>query len=255
MSWFGAQQSGIHFLDAKGPDGLRLYAIGDVHGRFDLLNAMHEAIAAEIERDRPADWRIIHLGDYVDRGPDSKGVLDFLSERSVTNPRIVTLAGNHDVGFIDFLDVPDERGLFANWGGDATARSYGVEADFRDPLRLSYGHVALVRAVPARHRRFLEQLAFSAEFGDFFFCHAGIRPGVALDRQSKDDLIWIRDRFLDHPGLHPKVVVHGHTPHYEAQVLANRVNVDTLAYQSGALTAFVVDGTEKRILNVRGLGA
>jgi len=254
MTWFGGQQSGIHFLDARGPDGMRLYAIGDVHGRLDLLSGMHRAIAEEIERDRPGDWRIIHLGDYVDRGPDSKGVLDLLAARSSADERVVTLAGNHDVGFLDFLDVPDSRGLFANWGGDATAKSYGVEADFRDVVRLSYSHAALVRLVPGRHRRFLEKLGFSAEFGDFFFCHAGIRPGVALDQQSHDDLVWIRDRFLDHAGLHPKVIVHGHTPHDEPQVLANRVNVDTLAYQSGVLTALVVDGADKRILTVRGTG-
>lgn len=255
MNWFGGQQGGIHFLDAKGPDGMRLYAIGDVHGRLDLLRAMHEAITAEIERDRPADWRIIHLGDYVDRGPDSKGVVEFLADRSSADARVITLAGNHDVGFADFLAVPDSRGLFANWGGDATARSYGVEADFRDLVRLSYSHAALVRAVPIKHQRFLENLGFSVEFGDFFFCHAGIRPGVPLDRQSRDDLVWIRDRFLDHAGLHPKVVVHGHTPHAEPQILANRVNVDTLAYQSGLLSGLVVDGTEKRLIEIRGADA
>ena len=151
--------------------------------------------------------------------------------------------------------MPDSRGLFANWGGDATARSYGVEADFRDLVRLSYSHAALVRAVPIKHQRFLENLGFSVEFGDFFFCHAGIRPGVPLDRQSRDDLVWIRDRFLDHAGLHPKVVVHGHTPHAEPQILANRVNVDTLAYQSGLLSGLVVDGTEKRLIEIRGADA
>lgn len=255
MSWFGGQQGGIHFLDARGPDGGRLYAIGDVHGRLDLLKQMHAAIDAEIERDRPGDWRMIHLGDYVDRGPDSKGVLDLLVARASADSRIITLAGNHDVGFMEFLDLPDSRSLFANWGGDTTARSYGVEADFRDQVRLSYGHAALSRAVPGKHRRFLEQLDFSVEFGDFFFCHAGIRPGVALDHQSRDDLIWIRDRFLDHPGLHAKVIVHGHTPHAEPQVLANRVNVDTLAYQSGVLTALVVDSLEKRFLTVRDEGS
>ena len=250
MSWFGGQQSGIHFQDAKGPEGMRLYAIGDVHGRLDLLSAMHEAIEEQISLTGPDDWRIIHLGDYVDRGPDSKGVLDYLIDRQQRHDRIITLAGNHDVGFLDFLDLPDSRGLFANWGGDSTARSYGLEADFSDPVRLSFYHAALLRAVPARHRRFLEGLGFSVEFGDFFFCHAGIRPGIALDAQKPDDLVWIRDRFLTHLGLHPKVIVHGHTPQAEPQVLANRVNVDTLAYQSGVLSALEVYGAEKRILRV-----
>lgn len=242
--------SGIHFLDARAPDGMRLYAIGDVHGRFDLLSAMHDVIGEEIARDRPTDWRIIHLGDYVDRGPDSKGVLEFLVRRKAEDEHIVTLAGNHDVGFLEFLDTPDSRGLFANWGGDATARSYGVEADFRDPLRFYNAHAALSRAMPTRHRRFLETLDFSASFGDFFFCHAGIRPGISLDAQKPDDLVWIREKFLTYAGLHPKIIVHGHTPQPEPEVLANRVNVDTLAYQSGVLTALSVDGAEKRILTV-----
>lgn len=242
---------GVTFEDAKGPDGIRIYAIGDVHGRLDLLTAMHEMLAERLTLVGDADWLIIHLGDYVDRGPNSKGVLDFLIERQKADARIVTLAGNHDVGFLDFLTLPDRNGLFANWGGDTTARSYGVDIDFDDPMRLASGHAALARAVPERHRRFLEGLAFSATFGDFFFCHAGIRPGVPLDRQSTDDLIWIRDRFLDYPGLHPKVIVHGHTPHSDPEVLMNRVNVDTLAYRSGVLTALEIDGDQKRLLSVR----
>ncbi|MGE0283061.1 MAG: metallophosphoesterase [Rhizobiaceae bacterium] len=242
--------SGIHFLDAKGPDGVHLFAIGDVHGRLDLLQAMHRRIAERIAEAQLPDWRIIHLGDYVDRGPNAKGVLDHLIERQGEDPRFVALAGNHDVGFLDFLAMPDTRGLFANWGGDATALSYGVHADFRDPVRLRHVHAALSRAVPGRHLRFLEALGFSASFGDFFFCHAGIRPGVGLDAQSPDDLVWIRDKFLNHASLHPKVIVHGHTPQPEPEILPNRINVDTLAYQSGVLTALEIEGASKRILTV-----
>jgi serine/threonine protein phosphatase 1 len=142
MNWFGGQQSGIHFLDAKGPDGMRLYAIGDVHGRLDLLRAMHEAIAAEVERDRPPTGASFTLAIMSTAGRISKGVIEFLADRSSANARVITLAGNHDVGFADFLAMPDSRGLFANWGGDATARSYGVEADFRDVVRLPYSHAA-----------------------------------------------------------------------------------------------------------------
>ncbi|WP_157016925.1 metallophosphoesterase [Mesorhizobium xinjiangense] len=240
--------AGVHFLDARGPQGMRLYAIGDVHGRLDLLSAMHARIHAEIMRDRPADWRIIHLGDYVDRGPDARGVITFLIERMAEDERVVALAGNHDVGLIDFLARPEPHGLFARNGGAATARSYGVEIDFASPDGVADGARRLAAAIPPAHAQFLRALPLSVEFGDFFFCHAGIRPGIALDEQDPGDLVWIREDFLFHLELHPKVVVHGHTPHDVAEVLPNRVNVDTLAYASGRLTALVVDGEDKRLL-------
>jgi len=254
-------EPGIHFLDARGPEGVRLYAIGDVHGRLDLLAAMHRRIEAEIERDQPADWRVIHLGDYGDRGPDSKGVLDFLIEAQKRDPRHLMLAGNHDLGFLDFLKAPDADGLFIRYGGLQTAQSYGVtigggSAWFgKAEAALRQGHAALVEAVPQSHVDFLRSLPFSLVFADFFFCHAGIRPGIPLDQQNPQDLIWIRDVFHNHADLYPKIVVHGHTPVPEAEVMANRVNVDTLAWQSGNLTALVVDGAEKRILTVTGEGS
>jgi serine/threonine protein phosphatase 1 len=244
--------TGIHFLDAQGPEGIRLYAIGDVHGRLDLLAAMHEGIAAEIEDEQPPDWRIIHLGDYTDRGPESRGVIDFLIAARERDRRNMMLAGNHDVGFLDFLEAPLTDGLFAHNGGKQTALSYGVLLDFFSLAALRPGHAALVEAVPAAHVAFLRSLQFSAEFGDFFFCHAGIRPGVPLERQVPEDLVWIRDEFLDYTGLHPKVIVHGHTPAAEPEVLANRVNVDTGAFHSGRLTALAIDGAQKRLLEVGG---
>lgn len=240
--------AGIALDQARGPHGLRIYAIGDVHGRLDLLKKMYAAIGAE--GGRVPDCRIVHLGDYVDRGPESRQVLDFLAEACL-DTRIIALCGNHDVAFLDFLAEPAATGLFARYGGDATARSYGVEIEFQPGPRLAAGHRALVEAVPDAHRRFLQRLRFSAELGDFFFCHAGIRPGIALNRQLPQDLIWIRDAFLGHEGLHPKVVVHGHTPAERPEMLPNRVNVDTGAYHSGTLTALVIEGREKRILQVR----
>ena len=238
----------VHFLGASGPEGIRLYAIGDVHGRLDLLARMHDMIAAEIERDRPADWRIIHLGDYVDRGPDSAGVLDRLARRMAEDPRILAVVGNHDLGFLDFLAVPRGDGLFASHGGTDTARSYGVAINSRDPVALATGWTELESAVPAAHREYLAGLPYSLTFGDFYFCHAGIRPGVPLADQSPDDLVWIRQAFHAWPQLHPKVIVHGHTPTAEPEVLANRVNVDTAAWQSGRLTALMIEETTKRFL-------
>ena len=250
-------EPGIHFLDAHAPDGIRIYAIGDVHGRLDLLAAMHHRIESELEWKPAHDWRVIHLGDYVDRGPDSKGVIDLLIEARARDPRHLMLAGNHDIGFLDFLETPDPDGLFMRYGGVQTALSYGVSltADaswFGKAETVKRGHAALVAAVPQSHVDFLRSLTFSVSFGDFFFCHAGIRPGIPLEQQNPQDLIWIRDIFHNHPGLYPKIVVHGHTPVPEAEVKANRVNVDTLAWQSGNLTALVVDGADKRIQTVEG---
>jgi serine/threonine protein phosphatase 1 len=238
---------GIPLRDARGPQGLRLYAIGDVHGRLDLLAAMHDAIAAEITRDRPQDWRVVHLGDYIDRGPDSRGVIDFLIAAGERDARHFFLAGNHEAGLLGFLKEPDPNGLFARYGGDATARSYGVDLE---EGTIGEAAAALGGAIPARHMAFLRGLACSVRFGDFFFCHAGIRPGVPLNRQTRRDLIWIRDDFVTWPGLHPKVIVHGHTPQPEPEIRPNRVNVDTRAYASGRLTALAVDGADKRILQV-----
>ncbi|MGE0502868.1 MAG: metallophosphoesterase family protein [Rhizobiaceae bacterium] len=239
---------GVHFIDARGPEGVRLYAIGDIHGRLDLLEAMYEKI--EDDRRDAADWRIVHLGDYVDRGPDSRGVIDAII-RASEGGKVTAIAGNHDIAFLDFIATPDARGLFARFGGDATARSYGVEIAFEPQWLLKDGHRALVAAVPDAHVEFLQVLKLSFDAGYFFFCHAGIRPGVELDRQDAQDLVWIRDVFLGHPGLHPKVIVHGHTPADEPEVLANRVNVDTGAYFSGVLTALVIDGAEKRLLQAK----
>lgn len=229
---------------------MRLYAIGDVHGRLDLLRAMHTHIAAEIEVDRPADWRIIHLGDYVDRGPESAGVLDHLVRVIRDDSRNICLAGNHDLGFLEFLANPAEASLFAQHGGVETAMSYGVRLGFESVEVLRNAHAELLSAMPEAHRSFLRALPYSASFGDFFFCHAGIRPGVPLDEQAEEDLVWIRGEFHRADQLHPKVVVHGHTPVAEADVRRNRVNIDTGAYYSGRLTALVIDGRTKRLLEV-----
>jgi serine/threonine protein phosphatase 1 len=243
---------GIHFLDAQGPAGMRIYAVGDIHGRLDLLEAMHSRIAEDIASNPPDDWRIVYLGDYGDRGPDTRGVIDHLVRQTTDEPRIVTIRGNHDQSFLDFLGIGDRLRLFERYGGFETAASYGVTADFTSPEAAQTTKETLVAAMPAEHLRFLANLPLSAEFGDFFFCHAGIRPGVPLAGQDPNDLIWIREQFLNDPRLHPKIIVHGHTPVVEVEIMANRVDVDTGAYYSGVLTALVIEGGEKKVLNVSG---
>jgi serine/threonine protein phosphatase 1 len=242
----------VHYLDARAPEGMRLYAVGDIHGRLDLLTSMHAHIMDEIMRDRPRDWRIVYLGDYEDRGPDSRGVIEFLSRICAADKRVIALAGNHDLGLLDYLGSVDTDWMFLDNGGLATALSYGVTPDFSSRKSANSTHEALRRAIPAAHVDFLRNLPLTVTFGDFFFCHAGIRPGVALEAQDAHDLVWIRDPFHRHVGLHPKLIVHGHTPVGEAEILPNRVNLDTGAWFSGRLTALAADGDRKRLLEVKG---
>jgi serine/threonine protein phosphatase 1 len=243
-------RGGIHFLDARGPDDTVVYAIGDVHGRLDLLTRLYDSIAADRKKRAASDWLIVHLGDYVDRGPDSKGVIDFILAAGNDQRRIASVAGNHDLSMLDFLKEGTPDGVFVEYGGKQTARSYGVELDFSSPKAFAASHAKLVAAVPQSHRDFLQALPYTHVAGDFFFCHAGIRPGIALDAQVPSDLIWIRREFHRHVGLYEKIVVHGHTPVVEPEVMPNRVNVDTGAYASGVLTALVIEGSDKQILSV-----
>ena len=191
-------------------------------------------------------------GELVDRGPDAKGVLDFLIRSIDRDPRNIALIGNHDIGLLEFLAEPSPESLFARYGGVQTAQSYGVELNVGNPITFKNAAMVLRRAVPQAHVRFLKSLDYSTSFGDFFFCHAGIRPGVILADQKPQDLIWIREHFLLHQEPHPQIVVHGHTICKEPEIMGNRVNVDTGAYASGRLTALVVDGLEKQILDVQG---
>lgn len=245
-------EAGVRYEDAAAPEGMRLYAIGDVHGRADLLATMLRMIEGEIARDDPADWRVIYLGDYVDRGPDSAGAIEIVANRAGGDARHVPLLGNHDQVFARFLADADAWPQFAEFDGQTTARSYGVSIDFSSDPAIRRGWHALVSAVPRAHITLLNGLRPWAAFGDFFFCHAGIRPGVPLEAQDVEDLIWIRRPFHDHAGLYPKVVVHGHTPHDEPEIRANRVNLDTYAFASGRLTALAIEGREKRFLEETG---
>jgi serine/threonine protein phosphatase 1 len=232
--------------DARPPDDTRLYAIGDIHGCIRQLVELIDAIDADLKAFPVKRHRIITLGDYVDRGPDSKAVLQFLIECRKTRP-MICLRGNHDQRMLEFIDVPDEVGeAFLQYGGRELLSSYGIDPDTTTDLAgLSK---AFGRKVPREHIDFLDSLALSHVEQDYFFCHAGIRPGVPLDEQEPNDLIWIRNRFLVHQGAHPKVIVHGHTPRDTVDIQPNRINLDTECYFSGILSCVVLEGCRHRLL-------
>ncbi len=225
----------------------RLYVIGDIHGRSDLLDRMIGEIRRDVER-HGDDCLTVTLGDYVDRGPDSRGVLDLL----VKNPfpaRYIALKGNHEDLLEMFLRDPARGTHWRRVGGLETLQSYGVRVA---PLMLakSYRQAAeqLRAAMPPEHLQFLASLKLSLDAGEYFLCHAGIRPGVAFERQSKEDLLWIRDEFLGSAMDFGKVVVHGHTPAEAPEILPNRINIDTGAFATGRLTCLVIERGGRRFL-------
>lgn len=237
--------------DARGPDGLRVYAVGDIHGCLDLLEEMGEWVEADLAARPVPDWRLILLGDYVDRGPESAGVIDWIMERAAREEdRLVALLGNHDAMMRDFLGDAETKHLFT-WlgnGGLATLASYGLASDQIGDVGEPKGREALrlraLEAVPEAHRSLLAGLPLTARFGDFFFVHAGVRPGVALEAQDSEDLTWIRGPFLASNLDFGGVVVHGHTPTRAIDVRANRIAVDTGAVFGGPLSCVTVEGGE-----------
>jgi serine/threonine protein phosphatase 1 len=235
----------------KVPDGTLVYAVGDVHGRADLLEKMHAAILKD-SLDVPAERKVVvYLGDYVDRGPGSKKVVDILLERPLAGFERVHLMGNHEAFLIEFLnDLEAGPGWFFN-GGLATLSSYGVKIGKHDEL--SYDVLQRVQEefrerMPEEHRDFYKNLEFSRTEGDFFFVHAGIRPGVALDNQTDEDMLWIREEFLGSEEDYGKVIVHGHTITWEPEVRPNRIGIDTGAFATGRLTCLALEGTTRRLL-------
>lgn len=212
-----------------------IYAVGDIHGRADLLGHVHRLIESDWQA-RPAERRLeIYLGDYVDRGPDSAAVIAMLRKRASMS-RILPLSGNHESMLVHFLDgrIPDREWL--DRGGAATALSYGV-----NPSREAILSAALSRAVPLEDVRFLRSLRPSFRYGPYFFAHAGVLPNRPLEEQVPDDLLWIRKPFLDHAGPFGAVVVHGHTPHAEPEFKPNRINLDTGAYATHRLSCLRID--------------
>ena len=227
---------------------MRAYAIGDIHGQLARLRAAHALIAADRDRTGDGAAPVVHLGDLVDRGPDCRGVIDFLMEGIAGGAPWVVLKGNHDRMFARFLDAPDtpEPGLrpIYSWlhpalGGAATLASYGVANAADRPLAAV--HAEAVAAVPAEHRTFLADRPLWHRRGPALFVHAGIRPGVPLEAQDETDLVWIREPFLSDPRDHGFLVVHGHTVVEAPEHRGNRVAIDTGAGYGGPVTAIVLE--------------
>jgi serine/threonine protein phosphatase 1 len=234
------------------PEGTAIYAIGDIHGRADLLDELHRRIAGDRECGPVARRVIVYLGDYVDRGVDSAGVIDRVIDGVPDGFEAVRLLGNHERLMLDFWADTMHGPIWLSNGGDATLRSYGIElgeGTLPRGAKLAALHAEMRRVLPARDLAFLKGLALSHVEGDYLFVHAGIRPGVRLEDQREADMIWIRNLFLDSTLDHGRIVVHGHTIVPEPVFRSNRIDIDTGAYASGRLTCLALEGTKRRIIS------
>ncbi len=236
---------------ARVPDGSRVYAVGDIHGRFDLLENLHGKILRDVAGFAGARKVVVYLGDYVDRGMQSREVVDFLLDHPLVGFEAVYLMGNHERAMLDFLQDARIAIDWMSYGGDATLYSYGVglEGPRTNPGVLARLQEKFRENLPERHEQFLHSLVLSHVEGDYMFVHAGVKPGIALERQQEKDLLWIRDEFLDSEANWGKVVVHGHTITRGPEVKRNRIGIDTGAFASGKLTCLVLEGTEGRFLD------
>jgi serine/threonine protein phosphatase 1 len=230
------------------PDGLRVYAIGDVHGSADLLAQLLLVIDTDSATYPATQVVEVLLGDYIDRGPQSQQVLDLLIARSQRR-RMVFLKGNHENCITDFLRDPAMLEHWKELGGLETLSSYGLKPSIRpDRREQAELAIALRRVLPDTHRYFLSRLTKSFDCGDYFFVHAGVRPGIPLSQQKEEDLLWIRGEFLDYKKGFGKIIIHGHTPVAEPDIHPNRINIDTGAYATGNLTCLVLQGEEMRFI-------
>jgi len=245
---FRSRRARSELFVPSAPEGQRIYAVGDIHGRADLLERLHQSICEHATKG-PAEITktIVYLGDYVDRGFDSKGVIDFLLETRLQDFKSIYLKGNHEDMLLRFLEDPSIGPSWFAIGGNATALSYGI----RIPKGLSgtekfqYIRQELLRLVPPDHLAFFSRLDLTFEAGDYFFVHAGIRRGVPLERQRPHDLLWIRDEFLKRDHNCGKVIVHGHSISHRPEVRNDRIGIDTGAYATNALTCLVIESASR----------
>lgn len=229
------------------PDGTRYYVIGDIHGRLDLYDAMIGAIEVELAADQSAEARIVLLGDLVDRGPDSAGVIA-RTQVWQQHRNVRVLAGNHEEMFLAAFNHPEALRHFVKHGGRETIISYGLSKKQFAELSLEQLFERLPELVPQSVRDYIATFEAMIIAGDYALVHAGIDPHRPLDDQKRSDLLWIRDRFLNHEGPLEKVVIHGHTIFERVTDCGNRIGIDTGAFRSGVLTALVLEGDQRRVL-------
>lgn len=232
------------------PKGARAYAVGDIHGRADLFAALVQAIDADDAARGQAQTTVILLGDLIDRGPDSAGVV--AQARTWRERRSVrVLMGNHEEMLLDSLEKLEVLRHFLRYGGKETVLSYGVDEDAYYAADLAETQTLMRAAIPAADLDFIRSFENTIVLGDYAFVHAGIMPDVPLDQQRVGDLRWIRHPFLDHTGSHGAVVVHGHTIFKQPDIRHNRIGIDTGAYETGVLTALGLEGQTRWLIEAR----
>ena len=244
-----SRRSEVKRRPATVPDGLRVYAIGDIHGRADLLRDMQQQMLADSKSSGHIN-HVVYLGDYVDRGPYSRDVLETLVAGGPKGVQSTHLLGNHEAMLLRFLEDSSVGSEWFTFGGRETLLSYGIHVGIGSLTRdnLAALQAELREKLPSHHKHFLEHLPTHQAIGDYFFVHAGVRPGISLDGQQPSDLIWIRDEFLESDAFHGKVIVHGHSYKTEPEVRSNRIGIDTGAYATGRLTCLVLEGASRRFL-------
>lgn len=242
----------ISLGDATLSTGDRVYAIGDIHGRADLLSNLLDTVLQD-SQSGPGRNTLIYLGDYVDRGGQSREVIDLILQFNPKDFTQIYLMGNHEELLLQFLESPEQAAAWLEFGGKETLLSYGVSIPLGviTPAKLKGASERLREALPKAHLQYFEQLEDYYEQGDYFFTHAGIAPNRPLHRQATKDLRWARESFLSHAKLYKKIVVHGHTITETPEFHHNRISIDTGAYHSGHLTCLVLEENTRRILMSR----
>ena len=237
----------------KGKAGARAYAIGDVHGRLDLLERLLDRIGADVAARRPRKTFVIFLGDLIDRGPDSAGVVEHLRTWRPSFATPIFLSGNHEEVLTRML--AGEKGILPSWlkyGGAQCAQSYGLDPNLLHAIDEEAALQLLRAKIPRDHVEFVASFADTFRFGDYLFVHAGIRPGISLEEQDRNDLRWIREPFLSDDKAHGMIVVHGHTIVERVEERPNRIAIDTGAYHTGVLTALAVEEDQRWFLSASG---
>ncbi len=236
----------------KVPEDCRVYVIGDIHGCADLLLKLLDSIIKDKKEAKDVERNfLIFLGDYIDRGIDSKKTIDIMLTDIPDGFEVITLKGNHEEMMLDAMEHKEALPTWIHNGGQATLYSYGINPEnymLREDATLLLGTL-LAAQMPTNHKKFFESLQLKADIGDYFFVHAGVNPNFSLKDQKERDLLWIRRRFLQHTGKFEKIIVHGHTPVEKPEVHANRIGIDTGAWTTGCLTALCLEDSRYRFIS------